>query len=482
MIKKKDKKRYYIIGIGGVAMGNLAGLLKQKGHEVVGSDQAEMYEPMKGMLKSLKIKVFSPYDKLHVKRWKPDVVVVGNAINRGNPELEYVMSNGHSYRSVSDILREEFIEGKKAIVVTGTHGKTTVTALIAWILEYAGFDPTIFVGGFMRNIGSGFKYGKGEFVVLEGDEYSTSFFDKNPKYLGYRPYIGLINNIELDHVDLYPNIDRLKEAYSNFIRIIPENGLISACADDSSLTSLIVREIGTNINLGNLKSPKICTFGLSSGDFVVKPKTIKSVNGKMSFQVKHKGNTYADISVNLIGKHNIGNILGAISAANFMGISAKVIRGALSSYLGVKRRLELIHEGRGILVFDDYAHHPTAVHKTIQAVREAFPMKRVIAIFEPGSASSKKRIFEEQYYRAFLNASSVLLFKPYHSEGMSSKERFSGNTVSRRLNGAGVSSHFFDDVDKLLFHVKSNVHPGDILLVMSCRGFDGLRERLVKEL
>lgn len=267
MQKHKDKKRYYIIGIGGVAMGNLAGLLKQKGHEVAGSDQSAMYEPMKSMLKNLGIRVFTPYNKLHVKRWKPDIVVTGNSIDRGNPELEYVMSNRHIYRSVSDILREEFIdpsnglaEGKKAIVITGTHGKTTTTALIAWILEYAGLDPTIFIGGFMRNINSGFKLGKGDYIVLEGDEYSTSFYDKNPKFLGYRPYIGLINNIELDHVDIYSNIDQLKQAFLNFGSLIPKNGLLSVNIGDSTVRDILARKMPYIKNLKSIKDHKITTF------------------------------------------------------------------------------------------------------------------------------------------------------------------------------------------------------------------------------
>ena len=195
------EKRHYIIGIGGVAMASLAGLLKAKGYDVVGSDQ-EMYEPMKSMLKKLKIKVFSPYSVFHVKRYKPDVAIVGNAMGRGNPELEYIISNGQVYRSMSDILLEELIEGKKSIVITGTHGKTTITALVSWILECAKLDPTVFVGGVANNFGSTFKLGKGEYIVIEGDEYDTAFFDKSPKFWHYRPFIGVVNNIELDHVDI----------------------------------------------------------------------------------------------------------------------------------------------------------------------------------------------------------------------------------------------------------------------------------------
>lgn len=486
MATKKDKKRYYIIGIGGVAMGNLAKLLKQKGHTVAGSDQEVLYEPMKSMLQDLSIKVFAPYNKLHVKRWKPDIVVVGNAVSRGNPELEYVMSNGHIYRSVSDILREEFIDppvgktsGKKAIVVAGTHGKTTTAALIAWILEYAGYDPTVFVGGFMGNFNGGAKLGKGRYIVLEGDEYNTSFFDKNPKIYGYRPYIGIVNNIELDHVDLYEDLRHLKSIFALFSKQIPINGLLVLNADNpGSLELSPHKTVGKKV-WHNISHPTIKTFGLRHGDYTAI--NIK-IGSKMTFHVKYNSRYIYDISSGLIGMHNVSNVLAAISVCDFIGISHSKITGAISSFAGVKRRMEVIAKTKGIIVLDDYAHHPTAVLKTISAVHSAFHGKRIIAIFEPGSASSKRRIFEDQYFKAFLGADKAFIYKPYKAESMKPSERFSGQTMVHRLNRAGVDAQYFDDVDKLLFHVKSIARSGDILLVMSCRGFDGLREKLVREL
>src|SRR3989338_10152254 len=253
----KHKKKYYIIGIGGVAMAALAGLLKQKGYEVAGSDSDEMYEPMKSMLAKYKISTFTPYQAPHIKQYKPDIVIVGNAISRGNPELEFVLSNGHSYRSVSDILKEKFIEGKKPIVITGTHGKTTTAALVAWILEYAGLDPTVFIGGFTRNFEAGFKLGNGDHIVLEGDEYDTCFFDKNPKFLAYRPYIGLVNNIELDHIDIYKDLNHIKDVFRNFIKLVPKNGLLVVNKEEKNAWGIVSRETKEKTLWKNNSAPNI---------------------------------------------------------------------------------------------------------------------------------------------------------------------------------------------------------------------------------
>ncbi len=487
MKKTFQKKRYYIIGIGGVAMGNLAGLLKQKGHIVAGSDQSAMYEPMKSMLKNLKIPVFTPYNTLHTKRWKPDVVVVGNAISRGNPELEGVISNGQAYRSVSDILREEFIEGKKAIVVAGTHGKTTTSALLAWILEYAGLDPTVFVGGFMRNFDSGFKYGKGEYVVLEGDEYDTSFFDKNPKIFGYRPLIGIVNNIELDHVDIYENIENLKKAFGRFSFLIPQNGLLVLNRENKLSFALAPQNSQGSKIWKNAKSPRISTFGIKVGD--VSADKIKFSEAGLEFHLKQNKKDMGIISSHLSGKHNISNILSAMAVADFLKIPLSVTKDAVSSFSGVKRRLEVIAENNGKIVLDDYAHHPTAVHETLNAIKNKFHgpasgsgKKRIIALFEPGSASSKRRIFENQYFKAFKIPDVIYIYKPFHVEQMKKNEVFNGKHIVNRLRSVGKDAWYMNDVDKLLFHVKSHSKPGDVIIIMSCRGFDGLREKIIKEI
>src|SRR3989344_2126935 len=434
------KKRYYLIGIGGVAMASLAGLLKQKGYEVAGSDQ-EMYEPMKSMLEKLKIKVFTPYSAFHMKHWRPKIVVVGNAIGRGNPELEYVLSNGHLYRSMSDILLDEFINppagGKKSIVITGTHGKTTTTALIAWILECAGLDPTVFVGGIAINFGSSFKLGKGKYVVLEGDEYDTAFFDKSPKFWHYRPFIGVVNNIELDHVDIYPNLEAYKYAFARFINLIPSNGLLVANCYDKNVMELANKaKAAFHMKL----------FGLKHGDYMAK------------------------------------NILAATAVEKFIGVSHETIKKAIASFKGVKRRSEIIGEKNGITVIDDYAHHPTAVRETLDSLRTKFHRRRLFLMFEPGSASSKRRIFEKQYIEAFKKSDIVYLYKPYKAGNLKPDEVFHGKHIVSVLRKNGVPAKTFDNIKNLLFHVKQEARPGDVIVIMSCRGFDGLRERILDEL
>lgn len=421
-------------------MASLAGLLKAKGYEVAGSDQ-EMYEPMKSMLVRLKIKVFTPYSLFHMKHWKPDMAVVGNAIGRGNTELEYIMSIGQPYRSMSDILLEEFIDppagGKKSIVITGTHGKTTTTALVGWILECAKLDPTIFVGGVANNFGSTFKLGKGKYIVIEGDEYDTAFFDKSPKFWHYRPFIGVVNNIELDHVDIYPNIEAYKYAFERFINLIPQNGLLAANRTDKNVMSLVK-------------------------------------HAKAKFHIKLFGSKQDDYMTQ--------NIAAATAAAKFVGVSHETIKEAIASFRGVKRRSEIIGEKNGITVIDDYAHHPTAVRETLASLRTKFHGRRLFLMFEPGSASSKRRIFEKQYIEAFQHADIVYLYKPYKASNLKANEVFHGKHVISALNRDGISAKYFQDIDKLLFHMKHDACRGDVIIIMSCRGFDGLRERILGEL
>ena len=548
----QHKKRYYIIGIAGVAMGNLAGLLKQKGHEVAGSDQ-EVYEPIKSMLAKEKISVFTPYSAFHVKRWRPDVVVVGNAISRGNPELEWTLSNGQIYRSVSDILMDEFVENsmfhekhiKQSIVITGTHGKTTTSALVAWILEIAGLDPTVFVGGAIKGfppgvspirnavsngvsthlidakaVGCGFKYGKGKYVVLEGDEYDTAFFDKNPKFLHYRPFFGLLNNIELDHIDIYQNLDHIRAAFKSFMKLIPQNGVLAVNSEDKNAWGLVQECLKSKALWKNNSEPKIISFGTNKGDFQAKNVSynLDSSIHHLSFDVFHLKHKIMRVNTQLSGKHNVSNILGAIAITREVGVSCETIRKGIATFAGVKRRMEIIGEKSGVTVVDDYAHHPTAVLETINAVRQRFHVKphraqRIVAVFEPGSASSRRKVFEREYINSLGKADVSLIYKPFKagqinpvrnsrvvfestqelnpagnqrrkrqdiiSNGIKKSESFSGRSVSREINRCGGKSYFCDDLDKLMLHVKTIARAGDILLIMSCRGFDGLREKIM---
>jgi len=455
-------------------MASLAGLLKKMGHDVAGSDK-EIYPPMSDMLNDLKIKIYSPYNAFHVKQYKPDIVVIGNAIGRGNAELEYVLSNGQTYRSFPEVLREEIIGmsdkrnvAKKAIVITGTHGKTTTTALTAWILEHAGLNPTVFVGGFTGNFNSSFKLNKGKYIVIEGDEYDTSFFDKGPKFWHYRPFIGLVNNIELDHVDIYKDLDAVKFSFSRFMNLIPNNGLLIVNREDKNTYDL---------SMEKRKSP-VSTFGINGGDYYAKK--INFSEKGTTFKLFNKGHFITDIETKLIGYHNISNILGAIVIAKFLKIPENKISGAIKSFNGVKRRCEIIGDKNGKIVINDYAHHPTAVAKTLDSIRLMFPVKRLFVVFEPGSASSKRKIFENEYIKAFRHADLAYIYRPFHVEQMNKRQVFSGTNVSRKLKKSGFVAKNFDSMDKMLFHMKHDSKSGDVIIIMSCRGFDGLPKKILE--
>ena len=443
-------------------MGTLAGMLKAKGHIVAGSDKEETYPPMSNMLKEQKIKVFSPYNEFHLKHFKPDIVVIGNTIKRGNPELEYIISNGLVYRSLPDVLKEEIIEGKKSIVVTGTHGKTTTTALISWILEYAGLDPTVFVGGFTRNFNSSFKLSKGKYVVIEGDEYTTSFFDKNPKFLYYRPHIGIINNIDHDHLDVYETLDKLKLAFTRFANLIPKSGLLILNNDSKNIKDVSC-ETPANKNF----------FGLKHGDLVAKNLSFNQEG--TSFNLFHMKHDFGMFHMKLVGEFNVYNALAGISVALHLKIPISKVKNALATFEGVSRRAEILGEKNGKLVINDFAHHPTAVGETLKGLRAMFHMKpgnpnrrRLIALFEPASSSAKMKVMEKPIIKALQIADLAFIYKPNSNLGMKSFTKAN----------LGLEINVSQSLEKLLFHLKQKSRKGDVIVMMTSRAFDGLKDKI----
>ncbi|MEK7560305.1 MAG: Mur ligase family protein [Patescibacteria group bacterium] len=454
-------KKYYFLGIGGIAMGTLAGMLKDKGHVVAGSDKSEIYPPMSDMLKQRKIKVFSPYNKFHLKQFKPDIVVVGNTIKRGNPELEYIISNGLVYRSLPDVLKEEIIENgpstslgvnKLPIVITGTHGKTTTTALIGWILEYAGLDPIIFCGGFIRNINSSFKLGNGKYVVIEGDEYTTAFWDKNPKFLHYRPYIGIVNNIDHDHLDVYKNISETKLAFTRFANLIPNSGLLIINAENKHA-----------IDVSDETSANKKYYGSKHGDLNVK--NISFGQDGTSFDVFHMKHSLGRFHMKLIGKFNVYNALAAISTAIYIKIPISKIKEAIASFEGVSRRAEILGEKNGKTVINDFAHHPTASRETLKGLRRTFHGKRLIALFELASSSSRMSIMVKPIINALKTADLAFIYNP---------ENYKSFTKVK----LGLNIRVSQTIEQLLFHLKHQSRPGDVIVIMSSKGFGGLKDKI----
>src|SRR5439155_11429491 len=368
-------------------MASLAGMLRERGHLVCGSD-SDVYQPMSDFLDRLGITVFKGYSAANIENAKPERVVIGNALSRGNVEIEYVLDAGIRYASMAETVKEFFIRGKNSIVVAGTHGKTTTSAMMAWILEVAGRRPSFLVGGIAENFGRSFQIADGAEFVIEGDEYDTAFFDKGQKFLHYLPRIVLLKNIEFDHADIYADLDAIKTAFRRLINIVPSSGLIIAGVDSPVVRELIPAAFS-----------RVATVGIGIGEW--QAVRIQATNDGMAFDVVGSESLIGQFTIPMPGTFNVQNALGAIIVAKELGIGNDVIQSALSSFKSVKRRLELRGEVKGVRVYDDFAHHPTAVRETLQAVRQRDPESRVWAVFEPRSQTCRRRVFEQAFIEAF---------------------------------------------------------------------------------
>ncbi|MFW6114888.1 MAG: UDP-N-acetylmuramate:L-alanyl-gamma-D-glutamyl-meso-diaminopimelate ligase [Thermodesulfobacteriota bacterium] len=458
----------HLMGICGVAMSSLAGMLTERGYTVTGSDQ-NTYPPISTFLESLSISVDQGYSPSHLHP-RPDLVVVGNVITRDNPEAEELVKLGIPYLSMPQALRRFVMKGKKSIVIAGTHGKTTVSALTAWILEAAGMDPSFMIGGIAKNFYRNFKLGQGRHFVIEGDEYDTAFFDKSPKFLHYAPYLAAITNIEFDHADIYAAIEEIEDSFGQLIGIVQEGGALCANVDDSRIAKLIQ------------KSGRPCvTFAIEGhADFTLGDTS--SQDEKAELTVNRQGKEYLKTASDLLGNHNIYNILAAIALASSAGIPRETIAGAINTFQGVKRRLETLGTYHGITVVDDFAHHPTAVRETIQAVRARYKDKRLIAVFEPRSNSSRRNIFQDAYAASFEGADVVILPEPPMMEKIPPQERFSSAKLARDLNGQGTEAHYFLNTKDLLDGILTLAREGDVILIMSNGAFDNIQQRLIEDL
>lgn len=383
-----ENKALYFLGICGTGMGNAAIYFKEKGFNIKGSDNA-VYPPMSDFLLSNDIKVLMPYSRDNISKNAGCLFVVGNAISRGNPELEHILENRLPYTSFPELLRAVELFSKKSIVVAGTHGKTTLSSLISYIMASAGLDPGFIIGGIPRDFDTGAHAGSGEYIVLEGDEYDTSFFDKRPKFVHYVPDILVLTGIELDHTDIYPDIQRVEYAFHQVIRTIPENGLIIACGDYPA----VQRVLESYPRLSRI------TYGTGShNDNTVSYDKNIVINGKIILES------------NLKGLHNALNSTAAYLLARHAGISEQDTAGAIASFRGVKRRLELFLETPETLFFDDFGHHPTAIEKTVEALRHSYPGKSVCAVFEPKTNTTRTNVFLEQYKNVFLLLDCLVIF------------------------------------------------------------------------
>ena len=458
----------YLIGICGTAMASLAGMLREKGDSVCGSD-SDVYPPMSDFLDQMGIPVFNDYSAENIEKTKPELVVIGNALSRGNVEIEYVLDSGIRYASMAETVKELFICGKNSIVVAGTHGKTTTVAMLAWILESAGRKPSFLVGGIAENFCRSFQIAGGPDFVIEGDEYDTAFFDKGPKFLHYLPRIVLLKNIEYDHADIYADFEAIKTAFRRLINIVPRSGLIVAGADSPAVQELIPAALS-----------RVATAGIGLGEW--QATDIQVTSEGMAFDVVCGKSFVGHFTIPLAGAFNVENALGAIVVARELGIENDVLQRGLSSFKSVKRRLEVRGEVNGIRVYDDFAHHPTAVQETLRAVRERNPGARVWAVFEPRSQTCRRRVFEHAFVESFDPADFTVIARVFGASHLPPDQALSPDRVAEGIRARGGKASTFESTDQIVGFLASELRPGDHVVIMSNGGFDNIHNKLLERL
>jgi UDP-N-acetylmuramate: L-alanyl-gamma-D-glutamyl-meso-diaminopimelate ligase len=464
-----NNKKVYFLGVGGIAMGTLATMLKERGFDVSGSDQ-NLYPPMSLHLEALRIPLHQGYRAENLERRLPDVVVVGNVIRRDNPEAQYVLEHNIPYVSMPEAISRFFLEDHKSMVVAGTHGKSTTSALLAWVLAHGGMDPSAFIGAFLKNWQRSYRLGNGPYMVLEGDEYDTAFFDKGPKFLHYRPHIGVITSIEFDHADIFKDFDAVLKAFRDFVKIIPSDGYLLVNADDPNCLAVAKECKG-----------KVITYACrSDADWQLLDVVYRS--GEVEFAYKDPQQRKNTMISKLAGRHNLSNSLAVLAAASIAGLTGEQVQEALLAFQGVKRRQDVIGEGRGVLVIDDFAHHPTAVKETIQALRLYYPERRLIAAFEPRTNSSRRNVFENDYALAFDLADRVCIKQPPDIEKIPEEERLDVAGLVRKISRRHADASLFENTEALLQSLLQRCEAGDLVLCMSNGSFDGLPQRLFKAL
>ncbi len=467
-MKTEPPLHIHLLGVCGTGMAALAGILKELGHTVTGSDE-HVYPPMSTFLESLSIPIqngFSP-ENLHPA---PDVAVVGNVIRRENPEVQAVLALDLPRLSLPEALNRFLVGSRKSIVVTGTHGKTTTTSLIAWLLQATGRDPGFMVGGIAKNFQSNYRVGRGPYVVLEGDEYDTAFFDKRPKFIHFQPALAVLTSVEFDHADIYADLNAVRRAFEAFLAQTPADATILACGD-----APLVREVCRQA------AGKVEYYGLGE-EATWRAVDIKPGNGGASFTLHKHGVPWGDFFVPLLGEHNVLNAAAALAVMARVGASPAELKNALTTFQGVKRRLETVCEHQEILVLDDFAHHPTEVAATLAAVRAGYPGRRIVAAFEPRTNTSRRKIFQEPYIQAFKDADLILVREPPDLWKAPEDDRFSSWQLVQDLIDCGKKAFYFPTTDHLLHSLRRGLNPRDLVVVMSNGSFEGLAPRLCQAL
>ena len=466
-----EEKHIHLIGICGTAMASLAGMLKERGFHVTGSDAAA-YPPMSDFLRELSIPVAQPFDAKNLEP-KPDLVVIGNAISRGNSELEYVLDHRLPFCSLPQLLHDEFLRGKEVLVVAGTHGKTTTTSMLAWIFHSAGLDPSFLIGGIAENFGSSFHLGEGKHFILEGDEYDTAFFDKGPKFLHYFPDAIILTSVEFDHADIYKDLDAVETAFKRLVNLIPRRGRIIAfdgAAGDQIESASLER------SLAKAFSP-IERYGAGPrANWRVT--NLRLDPDGTTWSVEHNNEHWADFDFALAGEYNVWNATAAAALAASCGIAPNDIALALKSFKSVKRRLEVKAQVNGVTIIDDFAHHPTAIAGTLKALRARYAGARLWAILEPRSNTLRRRVLQSDLARSLAQADEIVVANVFRSEAVPENERLELPALAAEIKQHGCPARLLADADAIVQTISPELRPGDVVAILSNGGFGGIYEKL----
>jgi UDP-N-acetylmuramate: L-alanyl-gamma-D-glutamyl-meso-diaminopimelate ligase len=453
----------HFVGICGTAMASVAAAMQEKGVRVTGSDQ-NVYPPMSTFLANRKIEVLAGYAEQNLAG-KPDLTVVGNAISRGNPEAEFVLDHRLPYCSLPELLKHFFIRGKRSLVVCGTHGKTTTTSLLAWVFEHNGLNPSYLIGGIPNNLGQGARFTDSEWFIIEGDEYDTAFFDKRSKFVHYLPEVAVINNLEFDHADIFPDLESIKTSFKHFIRLIPRNGLLLANGDDPNLAPLL-----------NVTHCPVKRFGLGE------------TNAVQAFNLKF-GPTATEFEIpsfkfhlNLVGELNVRNALAVVGCAKHCGLKNHQIQSAFDTFKGIKRRMEVRGIAGGVTVVDDFGHHPTAIRETLRALRIKYPNQKLWAIFEPRTNTTRRNVFQTELALSFADADAVVVSQVARLELLAPEERLDPERLLQDLKALGKTASYLPDVDTIVTHMARNAQGGEVVVVFSNGGFGGIHGKLLERL
>ena len=440
----------------------MAAALKERGFAITGSDQG-IYPPMSTFLEERGIEA-RPFDEANLAH-KPDLVVIGNAISRGNPEAEYALEHKLAYCALPELLKHQFLRGKRSLVVCGTHGKTTTASLLAWLLEHNGLNPSFLIGGIPNNLGQGARFTDSEWCVLEGDEYDTAFFDKRSKFVHYLPEAVVINNLEFDHADIFGSLAEIQTSFQRLINIIPRNGLLLANGDEPNLLPLT--------GVGHCP---VRHFGLGNDCDAQADQLLFSESGS-TFRLGS-----AQFRIPMIGELNVRNALAALLMARYAGLSDEQIQAGFDTFEGIRRRMEIRGEVNGVTVIDDFAHHPTAIRETLKALGRRFPERRVWAIFEPRSNTTRRNHFQIELAEALRLAKRVVVAEVARLEQVPPEERLNPAQLMADIRAAGVEADYLPTADEIVAHVVPQAQPGDILCVLSNGGFDNIHQKLIDAL